>query len=45
MAINTYELLKKRLQANGGNQEGRMRQGKLKTLLKEIGRASCRERV
>ena len=36
MAINTYELLKKRLQANGGNQEGRMRQGKLKTLLKAL---------
>ena len=33
MAINTYELLKKRLHANGGNREGRMKQGKLKTLL------------
>ena len=33
MAVNTYELLKKRLEASGGNQEGRMRQGKLKSLL------------
>ena len=33
MAVNTYELLKKRLEVSGGNQEGRMRQGKLKSLL------------
>ncbi len=36
MAINAYELLKKRLEARGGNQEGRMKQGKLETLLKAL---------
>lgn len=33
MAINSYDLLKKRLEARGGNQEGRMKQGKLESLV------------
>ena len=36
MAISSYELLKKRLEARGGDQEGRMRKSKLDSLMKAL---------
>ena len=36
MAISSYELLKKRLEARGGDQEGRIRKSKLDSLMKAL---------